>query len=343
MARRDSNIDPFSAGEPILPWRDPESEIRDAEDESEPYEAPRYGDDAPEPPVSDSLDLDARDTDRKATDGPKKARTRRRSADSPKRDAAREARTQAARGEAAGRAVGRIVKILLSIWLLFLFLSIGRSIVSCATEPSGPGAPDDSHEVYVPDDLPALEEDEDSPEAQCLEIANARMEHLMLPGSPEHDAEAGRIAAAFAQRVETDFGSTPDELGIDPSIVAEWVISSLVYEESSTNAFPEAEDPHASVYFDIESCSMMTMYFEFQSNLYDYLRDQELYLLDIKQGKELDDAQKTDIAGILQAAMVETGSRESTMCVRLTLQDGAWTIDEADFERYCDYAFGMPA
>ena len=97
----------------------------------------------------------------------------------------------------------------------------------------------------------------------------------MLPGFPEHDVEAGRIAAAFAQRVETDFGRTPDELGIDPSIVAEWVISSLVYEESSTNAFPEAEDPHASVYFDIESCSMMTMYFEFQSNLYDYLRDQE--------------------------------------------------------------------
>lgn len=169
------------------------------------------------------------------------------------------------------------------------------------------------------------------------------MEHLLLAGTPEHAAVADRIAGAFAQRIESDFDLTPDELGVNPTIVAEWVIGSLIYEEVDAQAFPEADDPYASVYFDAEACSMMTMYYEFQSDLYDYLSEQGLYLLDIKQGKELADAQKADIAGILQAAMAETGSRESSMRVRLTLQDDTWKIDEADFERYCDYIFGMPA
>lgn len=31
MAKRDSNIDPFNAGEPVSPWQDPESETRDDE------------------------------------------------------------------------------------------------------------------------------------------------------------------------------------------------------------------------------------------------------------------------------------------------------------------------
>lgn len=338
MSKRDSNTDPFNAGEPTLPWQDPDSEAYDVADE--PHEESRR--DAGE--AKGPWDADESGTTSRGESGSErtKGRARKRSTAAQEREASRRDRVQQARGTSAGRTAGRIFKVFLGIWLLSLLLSIGGGIVSCVAGAFAPSTPEDPYDVPAYD-IPAFEEDENSPEAQSLELASTRLEHLMLPGSPEHDAEAGRIAAAFAQRVETDFGRTPDELGIDPSIVAEWVISSLVYEESSTNAFPEAEDPHASVYFDIESCSMMTMYFEFQSNLYDYLRDQELYLLDIKQGKELDDAQKTDIAGILQAAMVETGSRESTMCVRLTLQDGTWRVDEDDFERYCDYAFGMPA
>lgn len=338
MARRDSNIDPFNAGEPILPWQDPESEIHDADKEHKAYEAPHHGDSTSEPPFDQdpgSLSSDA--------GSPKAPRARRRSTDSLKREAARRARAQKADGKAAGPVARRFFKLILGIWLLFFLLSIGSSVVSCTAELFTPSVPDDPFDVPAHDDAPAFEEDDGSPEAQCLQLASTRMEHLMLPESPEHAAVAERIATAFAQRVETDFDRTPDELGIDPSIVAEWVISSLIYESSDVYAFPQSDNPYASAYFDVESCSMMTMYYEFQSDLYDYLREQGLYLLDIKQGQTLADTQQTDIAGILQAAMVETESRESSMCVRLTLQDGAWTIDEANFERYCDYVFGMPA
>lgn len=269
--------------------------------------------------------------------GPKEPRTRRRSADSLKREMARQARAQRTRNKTPGSIARRIFKLILGILILFLLLSTGSPIASCAASLFTPSAPNE------PYDIPAFEEDEDSPEAQCLLLANTRMEHLLLAGTPEHAAVADRIAAAFTQRIENDFDLTPDELGVNPAIVAEWVIGSLIYKGVDTHAFPEADDPYASVYFDVEACSMMTMYYEFQSDLYDYLSEQGLYLLDIKQGKELADAQKTDIADILQAAMAETGSRESSMRVRLTLQDDTWKIDEADFERYCDYIFGMPA
>lgn len=338
MARRDSNIDPFNAGEPILPWQDPESEIRDADEEHKAYEAPHHGDSTSEPPFDQnpgSLSSDA--------GGPKAPRARRRSTDSLKREAARRARAQKADGKAAGSVTRRIFKLILGIWLLFFLLSIGSGVVSCTAELFAPNPANDPYDVPAYDDVSAFEEDDGSPEAQCLQLASTRMEHLMLPESPEHAAVAERIATAFAQRVETDFGRTPDELGLDPSIVAEWAISSLIYESSDVYAFPQSDDPYASAYFDVESCSMMTMYYEFQSDLYDYLREQGLYLLDIKQGQTLADTQQTDIAGILQAAMVETESRESSMCVKLTLQDGAWTIDEANFERYCSYVFGLPA
>lgn len=71
MARRDSNIDPFNAGEPILPWQDPESEIHDADEEHKAYEAPHHGDSTSEPPFDQdpgSISSDA--------GGPKAARRR---------------------------------------------------------------------------------------------------------------------------------------------------------------------------------------------------------------------------------------------------------------------------
>lgn len=331
MAKRDSNIDPFNAGEPVSPWQDPESETRDDEGQ-EAYGVPHHGDSTPKPPIGQMTGFASNNAN-----GPKEPRTRRRSADSLKREMARQARAQRTRNKTPGSIARRIFKLILGILILFLLLSTGSSIASCAASLFTPSAPNE------PYDIPAFEEDEDSPEAQCLLLANTRMEHLLLAGTPEHAAVADRIAAAFTQRIENDFDLTPDELGVNPAIVAEWVIGSLIYKGVDTHAFPEADDPYASVYFDVEACSMMTMYYEFQSDLYDYLSEQGLYLLDIKQGKELADAQKTDIADILQAAMAETGSRESSMRVRLTLQDDAWKIDEADFERYCDYIFGMPA
>lgn len=331
MAKRDSNIDPFNAGEPVSPWQDPESETRDDEGQ-EAYGAPHHGDSTPKPPIGQMTGFASNNAN-----GPKEPRTRRRSADSLKREMARQARAQRTRNKTPGSIARRIFKLILGILILFLLLSTGSSIASCAASLFTPSAPNE------PYDIPAFEEDEDSPEAQCLLLANTRMEHLLLAGTPEHAAVADRIAAAFTQRIENDFDLTPDELGVNPAIVAEWVIGSLIYKGVDTHAFPEADDPYASVYFDVEACSMMTMYYEFQSDLYDYLSEQGLYLLDIKQGKELADAQKTDIADILQAAMAETGSRESSMRVRLTLQDDTWKIDEADFEHYCDYIFGMPA
>lgn len=331
MAKRDSNIDPFNAGEPVSPWQDPESETRDDEGQ-EAYGAPHHGDSTPKPPIGQMTGFASNNAN-----GPKEPRTRRRSADSLKREMARQARAQRTRNKTPGSIARRIFKLILGILILFLLLSTGSSIASCAASLFTPSAPNE------PYDIPAFEEDEDSPEAQCLLLANTRMEHLLLAGTPEHAAVADRIAAAFTQRIENDFDLTPDELGVNPAIVAEWVIGSLIYKGVDTHAFPEADDPYASVYFDVEACSMMTMYYEFQSDLYDYLSEQGLYLLDIKQGKELADAQKTDIADILQAAMAETGSRESSMRVRLTLQDDTWKIDEADFERCCDYIFGMPA
>ncbi len=331
MAKRDSNIDPFNAGEPVSPWQDPESETRDDEGQ-EAHEAPHHGDSTPKPPIGQMTGFASNNAN-----GPKAPRTRRRSADSLKREMARQARAQRTRNKTPGSIARRIFKLIMGILILFLLLSTGSSIASCAASLFTPSAPNE------PYDIPAFEEDEDSPEAQCLLLANTRMEHLLLAGTPEHAAVADRIAAAFTQRIENDFDLTPDELGVNPAIVAEWVIGSLIYKGVDTHAFPEADDPYASVYFDVEACSMMTMYYEFQSDLYDYLSKQGLYLLDIKQGKELADAQKTDIAGILQTAMAETGSRESSMRVRLTLQDDTWKIDEADFERYCDYIFGMPA
>ena len=320
MAKRDSNIDPFNAGEPVSPWQDPESETRDDEGQ-EAYGAPHHGDSTPKPPIGQMTGFASNNAN-----GPKEPRTRRRSADSLKREMARQARAQRTRNKTPGSIARRIFKLILGILILFLLLSTGSSIASCAASLFTPSAPNE------PYDIPAFEEDEDSPEAQCLLLANTRMEHLLLAGTPEHAAVADRIAAAFTQRIENDFDLTPDELGVNPAIVAEWVIGSLIYKGVDTHAFPEADDPYASVYFDVEACSMMTMYYEFQSDLYDYLSEQGLYLLDIKQGKELADAQKTDIADILQA-----------MRVRLTLQDDTWKIDEADFERYCDYIFGMPA
>lgn len=95
MAKRDSNIDPFNAGEPVSPWQDPESETRDDEGQ-EAYGAPHHGDSTPKPPIGQMTGFASNNAN-----GPKEPRTRRRSADSLKREMARQARAQRTRNKNA--------------------------------------------------------------------------------------------------------------------------------------------------------------------------------------------------------------------------------------------------
>lgn len=76
MARQDSNIDPFNAGEPILPWND-SAQLHDEDGcvfDDQPYNAPSKRQDDYEAPAS-SADQAPKETSR----GSKKRRESRRS------------------------------------------------------------------------------------------------------------------------------------------------------------------------------------------------------------------------------------------------------------------------
>ena len=334
MARRDSNIDPFNAGEPILPWQDPDAEAYD--DADEPHEPSR----------DDSSPTDSPSTTEEKPRRPRsrtKDRDRRRSTDARRHEAARNGRSQAASRGRGGTILGGALKAFAIVWIIAMALSIFSDVVSCSADFNDPENVAIENDHQAPEAHSDFEPTEDGAEARCIQLADARMNNLVLAGAPEHKAVSTRIATAFAQRIKDDFGRTPDQLGIDPAFVAEWTIGSLAYAMNDAYAFPGAEDPYASVYYDVEACSMMTMYYEFQSRLYDYLREQDLSLLSIKQGHELGEAQKADIADILKTTMAETDPRESSMCVRLAPHEDDWAIDETEFERYCGYVFGLPA
>lgn len=334
MFTRDSNTDPFNAGEPTLPWQDPDSEAYDVA--GEPYEAPRYngGDPeaAPRPPAT-----------HQAPSRRRAGRGRTRSADVQRRETGRRAEQQA-------RTTGRIASIFRTalgaffvVWMIVLGLFLMSEFMGCTAGPSATGT------RPVETDPPTYEEpsyvgsDPDEAEDQCQQIAQARLDSLVAVDTPDHAAAASRIAAAFAQQVEHDFDRTVEELGLDPATVAEWVIASLTYEVTSAYAFPQADQPHASVYFDTESYSMMTMYFTFLETARTYLLDQGLTLASGGQDRALDKTQKIELARQLQAAMDQAGAREVAMCVRFTVENDAWTVDEQELERYCGYVFGLPA
>lgn len=335
MSKRHTDIDPFNAGEPILPWCDPETHTDDPhidlDDMDMHAEAQRS---------ADSL-ADDSSPSRSSSKRPKSPSRAKRGQSVAKRSKkTRGASDQPIKARKSARPV------LIAILLLFL-LSGGFSLVAGI-----PGCVAGAlSSIFTPyDDTSSLEDFPDAPayspeeftkaESACLDATTLRMEQLTTPGSAEYQRASKLIVNDFNQACMDYLYYSAEELGLDGTAVADWLIGSLRYEMSSVHAFPDDPSPYGSAYLNVTVANPLSLYDSFFTPASDYLTKNGLLGYADEPGP--DSTAQLHLKDLLHTA-ISSSTDEAEPFVRFELiyVDGKWSISETDYVSELDFIFGM--
>lgn len=329
----ESQVDPFTAGEPELPGGEPDR-LDEAPDElpgtrpdyaphGDPTGQPHKPDDNYQAPTTRSHAYDA-----PSTDEPSAPRRRRRARSTrPAPGQADEVRERTRRDRHVATTV---------ILALVLLVSFGSSIVSCAAGFLGAAAEDvgeaveglgdtlfDDEETNVPDQgLSTLDPDDQA----ALDALSARVEGLLA--TPESGALHDRVAAYLDDELRSDFGRGTDELGIDAGALATWLLSRASYTPDVAFTY---SDGTGSVYAYLTAPDAYDLASDVEDAVWDYLIDEGLMTWDDEPAAALTDSQRARVAELAQGALQEEPELdESSVWADVELIDGSWRIADEE-------------
>lgn len=359
MSKRHTDIDPFNAGEPILPWCDPDSfdddsgfDIED-ENESTPHEYPGSSSSS----SASSRSSSRTSSKRSASKRPKASARSAWSSLDLNKPAKSSRKTKKAKALSSSdqpvSTRNRTRPVLIGILVLFL-LSGGFSFVaripgciagtfSSFFSSSGSSLEDDLEDVLpggAPEAPNYSAEDLSEAENACLDATTSRMELLTTPGTTEYQQATTLIADDFNQACEDYLYYSADELGLNGETVATWLIGSLDYQMSSVHAFPNDTPPYGSAYLDVTVADPLGLYDSFFTPASNYLMEQDLLGYDDEPGPS--DEVRRHLGGMLQDA-IDSSTETAQPFVRFELvyANGTWSISETEYVSELEFIFGM--
>lgn len=341
----DDQVDPFNAGDPIMPgeelWTDDEPDPDEDAFETENYEP--HGEEGGMP--------------HKAGDDYRAPTKRGHAYEAPSVDEGQGAgggrplgpEWQRAADEAGGRerrrgrsSIGCVVALIVAISLLG---SLGSLIASCvATVGEGISTGIDSvldgdgvsFDDYVSDDEETDWHDTaDKSDLAAGREVERRIDALLAdPSSGElHERVASCLDGELAERE----GYTAAQLGIDADAWATWVLSGVSWELSSVYTY---DDGTGSAYLDMTSPDVSSVISE--SGISSYLIDHDLSIWSGQGATQLTDAQRSEVRALWEAAMEQSEeTSDSFLSVELIRVDGVWTVDEATLWDALDSGLGL--
>lgn len=358
MRNHHSNIDPFNAGEPVLPWCDPETYDDQSDVFDDGQREKRQKLDGSSSKDSSSKDSSSKDSSSKKAKGPSRKHTAKSlSKKSPSKKAKKHAdhldenqdKPASTGGKAGKRGKNTFWVVAMIILLLSGILPLLASIPGCIagtlnsvfiTFDGDSPFDSDSPSAEAPSEDASSPEEFNEAQTACLDAAISRMELIETPDSPERKQVVQLIVDDFNQECEDYFSYSADELGLDGTAVATWLIDSMEYEISSVHAFPNDPSPYGSVYLNITLADPLSLYGSFFSPASDYLVDQGLMGYSDEPGP--DDAVRAHLGEMLQSA-IESPTEPSEPFARfeLSYSDGTWSINETDYLAELEFIFGM--
>lgn len=363
MKFHDSQIDPFNAGEPIMPWDMPETDIGA---DAEPCTLPEKDYDSPTKKRSSYEAPKSKKSKRAATSPAKRTKGAKSSgssktgspslADTGKamRVALETARTSVASTVATSargkRSTGKktsgcgflftvVFFLLIGSGLLAAVPSCARSMIRSAGELfdsvdssdffSSFDDPDDDYTWSPATDPAELNEEE----LGLYYAAQARLDRLV---QCEDDTDQ-LIVEHFSNSTEDFLDFTPEELGLDPDAYAMWLLSDVSYTIDDICCFPNDSEPYATVYATLSMRDANDFEAIFFNDAIDYRYG------DAFDGAEtsLTDEQRAEFQRIFQEAMDEAEFTENTVRVVFHPEDGGWTLDEENFGYELEYPFSL--
>lgn len=342
MARQDSNIDPFNAGEPILPWDDP-AQLHDGDGcvfDDQPYNAPSKRQDDYEAPAS-SADQASKETSR----GSKKRRERRRSSsatsstastsssssskatvDTLKKQAEVAARARAASREGKGRrrVLPRVIVILIVFSVIGTGLDMAGSIIDNIFSSRSDSSSYDSSYDSSSD---TSKEDEQAQQNAASNDADSYID--AIPKTEEYRALAKRwLESNMPYMTGYDAAGS----GIDEEAWADWFLNSVSFTQTDAYVYASYGDNNpaeASVSYDVTCPDVYDVYDTFSSAAKDYLYEQGVpYYND--NPPALTEDQKAHLRELFAAALKNVKMNEGRFfSLELTEDsDGIWKVDE---------------
>lgn len=346
----DSQVDPFNAGDPVMPggepeWLDEGEDFEDAFDDEPPY-APHGDKDGVPHKASDNYQApttSGHDYDAPSIDAP--ART------TVGQGAARWHRAAKALSDKAGSGKRGGSGCAVAILVFFLLVGgLGDMLVGCVSTV-GTRVFEGVGSVLSGDDLSignlppgdGLDRGHDWREyADELDLAagdafERRMDALLA--DPSGDPATGFVTSAVDGYVLNWVGYGTDALGIDAHAAAVWALSDLTYEIESVYAY---DDGTATVYLDTEAPSLVALVDAADDDISAYLIANDLSIWDGSDPGELSDAQRAETSAIWAETLDRTEELdESFLSVELARTDGVWTVDEASLEEMLRKSVGL--
>ncbi|MDY2777290.1 MAG: hypothetical protein SOU51_02785 [Collinsella sp.] len=305
MGKRDSNIDPFNAGEPILPWQDPDSELRDDEPGERPsYEAPKRA---------------ASQDSRRRANNPDDTRKRIKSA------------SFVTRPKTKKHPFAKIITVIVVFIVTTGLFGLHREVASKRFITSFTGFDD----TVADEELDISELDED--ESECLGITMSRIELMMTPGTDEHAEAVGIISETLEGQIRQNHNLSLDQLGIDRTAFAERCMESLVFSPDSAFAFPDDPEPYGAVYLDATAIDTLMLSIDFCEELEGYFEDEGISPF---QGDvSLTPEQKAHVSNLLLEMADDADTFTSFARIQLHVTADGWAIDEGEYEETLRHTF----
>ncbi len=334
MTRRSSQIDPFNAGEPEMPWDEPGSvEPVDAEHACKlpehGYEGPTKTPDGYDAPSEGDSSGSA--SDRMAPSG-RVQRARDRSRARRSRANATGSGSSMPSGPARPRKRGWGCA---GILILVVAINVLVPLLSFLPECSDDDVVDGDASTSWSD-----ESDNDAGKQAVEELANATLAGMADEGSPARE----RIAQHFATAFQNNLRYRVEDFGIDPYAYADWALAGMGYDIYDVFAFDEDRDGidgTGSAFFDAtthDTAGCSGAFFEQASA---YLGERGLLGSDVAVP---DDAQRAEMQAILTDAM--NAYRDSyvtaeTASLDLVRTDGTWSVTDESYDFCLDYLFKL--
>lgn len=335
----DSNIDPFNAGEPIMPEdTQPSDFLGDAcSFADKDYSAPRKRPDAYRAPTDNSpasvADNSSSIADKRTHRAWKAAFKTRDGKTNQKPRASNHTK------RSSSKTTGRRSKLAIFILIVFIFAVAGDLLESTFFDES-PFAPfeDETFDHSRARELDPSELNEE--ESTVYDVARQTLSALQ-----DNEDVRERICNNLSQELKNSYGYDVENLGIDPTLYANKLLSNFTYQIESVYAFTDNEDPadnRGTAFFDYFVPSAYDFDETFHEELSEYLYDEGLS----SAHSQLTDAQKERVREIYNDALneIENDDTESSYgSLEFSYDDASntFSLKEQSFNELVDSAFQL--
>lgn len=312
-------IDPFNAGEPVMPWDDPSA----------------LHDEGCELPADTGYAAEEKPQDNYRA--PKRPATRHgeQPVEAPRADASLKTGTSPKQTAAASRKPGCARSVYKAVTLVVLAMILFNAFGSCASdvlENATDAATSDSDGA----DLEHSQEQANADEQAIADAIATRMD-----GLADDPAVVKLARQGLDTKLKSYLGYTAEELGIDADAYAAWFFSQLSYQVAYAYSY---DDGTGSVSLDITS----PVVYQIASELYDrssyFMRSNKLYgSYDDTQAIPLTTEQQDQMRGFFADVLAGTeADNEGYLSAAVKKDtDGTWQLDETDFQDGLDYLLGV--